>query len=159
MSSPNVVQLDSWPQPSGCPEAAVFATETQLFLRYDTSSDETAIVQFPLVKIFSFGAPNDEALGGHPLAKFGLRFYAVHRVDNSPLIAELERRNAVHPRHDRDRFLKGSVHYVFTFQDSTLECVVTEGEFWAPKVQRFSSSEEAAIAWRGLFCEAFQCAP
>ena len=68
MSSPIVNVLDSWPQPSSAPEAVLFATETELFLRYYTSSDETAIIRFPLVRTFQFGAPNDEALGGHPLA-------------------------------------------------------------------------------------------
>ncbi len=55
MSSPTVVLLDSWPQPSTSPEAIVFATETQLFLRYATADDEIAVIQFPLVKTFKFG--------------------------------------------------------------------------------------------------------
>jgi hypothetical protein len=32
--------------------------------------------------------------------------------------------NSVHPCHDRERFLKGTRHFVFTFHDNTFECVV-----------------------------------
>jgi hypothetical protein len=153
MPPPTVVLLDSWPQPSSSPEAIVFATETKLFLRYSTANDESAIIQFPLVKTFQFGSPNDETLGGHPLAKLGLKYYSVHRIENSPWIAELERRNSMHPNHNKDRFLKDTVHYVFTFQDSTLECVVNEGQFWAPKIQILLTDEEAKIVWAGLISE------
>lgn len=154
MPSPIVVLLDSWPQPSTSPEAIVFATETQLFLRYSTADEETAVIQFPLVKTFQFGSPNDEALGGHPLSRFGLKYYSVHRIDNSPWIAELEQRNSIHPKHDKERFIKNAVHYVFTFQDSTLECVVNEGQFWSPKIQILSSDEEAKVLWGKLISEA-----
>lgn len=154
MQSTTVVLLNTWPQPSTAPEAIVFATETQLFVRYQTDNAEIAIIQFPLVKIFKFGSPNDEALGGHPLTKLGLRSYQVNRIDNSSWIAELERQNAGHPRHDRATFLKNTVHYVFTFQDSTLECVVLEGEYWSPQVRVFTSQEEAKIVWHGLIIKA-----
>ena len=153
MTSPTVVMLDSWPQPSTCPEPVVFATETQFLLRYETSDDKFAVIQFPLVTSFQFGAPNDEALGGHPLSKFGLKYYQVHRVDNSPWIAELERRNAIHPRHDRERFIKEAVHYVFTFQDSTLECVVKDGQLWHPKIEVLATEQEAKAVWGTLVGE------
>lgn len=147
MSSPTVILLDAWPQPSTSAEAIIFATETQLFLRYQTNNREIAVIHFPLVKILKFGSPNDEALGGHPLTKVGLRSYQVSRVDHSPWVAELERQNAVHPRHDRAQFLENTVHYIFTFQDSTLECVVNEGKFWVPQRQVFVSEEEAKVVW------------
>ena len=155
MSSPIVVLLDSWPQPSSVSEALVFATETKFFLRYYISQEETAIIQFPLVKVFQFGSPNDEALGGHPLTPFGLKFYSVHRIENSPWIAELEKRNEVHPSHDKERFLKDTVHYVFTFQDSTLECIVNEGQYWKPRV-KVLSTEDAEDEWSGLIKNAVQ---
>lgn len=156
MPSTTVVLLDTWPQPSTSPEAVVFATETQLFVRYQADNAEIAVIHFPLVKIFKFGSPNDEALGGHPLAKLGLRFYQVNRIEHSPWVAELERQNNRHPRHDRASFLKDAVHYVFTFQDSTLECVVTEGGNWPSQIRVFASEEEAKIVWRGLIKDADQ---
>jgi hypothetical protein len=132
----------------------VFATETQLTLRYFTPN-EIVVVKFPLVRSFQFGSPNDEALGGHPLSKYGLKFYCVHRIDNSPWVAELEKRNSVHPRHDKESFLRDSVHYVFTFQDSTLECVAIEGKYWSPKIKVCGSDAEAKSAWNEFAGELF----
>jgi hypothetical protein len=126
----------------------ILATETSLLLRYVTADDAVAVIRFPLVHIFQFGEPNDEALRGHPLSKSGLQFYSVQRVENSPWLQELERRNSLHPQHDRDRFLEDKVHYIFTFQDSTLECVATEREHWKPQVQVCASKEEADRLWR-----------
>jgi hypothetical protein len=78
----------------------VFATETQLSLRYSTADDETAAIQFPLVKTFQFGSPNDKALGGYPLTKFGPKYYRVNRIENWPWIAELDQRNSIHPQYN-----------------------------------------------------------
>lgn len=153
MSSPILVLLESWPQPNTTPEAILFVTETQLFLRYFTSHEQTVVIQFPMVKTFQFGSPNDEALGGHPLYRFGLKFYSVHRIENSPWIVELERRNAGHPRHNKEQFMRDAVHYVFTFQDSTLECVVTEGPFWEPKIQIFLPNDAAKTEWSRIVKE------
>jgi hypothetical protein len=150
MSFATAVLLDSLPQPSTSPEPVVFATDTQLCLRYCTAEEEIAVIHFPLVKKIQFGSPNNEALGGHPLIGFGLKHYRIHRIDNSPWLAELEQRNAIHPRHDKKRFLKDAIHYVFTFQDSTLECIVIEGQIWQPKVQVFTSEQKARDVWREL---------
>ncbi|MDR6395215.1 hypothetical protein [Herbaspirillum seropedicae] len=156
MPSPIVVLLDSWPIPSSSSEVTLLATETKLCLRYFTPKDEIALIQFPLVNSFRFGSPNDEALGGHPLAQFGLKRYSVHRIENSSWLAELDRRNAVHPNHDSSRFMADLVHYVFTFQDSTLECAVREGEFGAPTIKIFLSGEEAKSDWAALVKTTFQ---
>ncbi|NQT91487.1 MAG: hypothetical protein HQ559_01905 [Lentisphaerae bacterium] len=107
-----------------------------------------AIVKFPHASIFQFGLPNDEALNGHPLYKNGLTSYAVHRVENSSWIQELEERNSVHDQHDRERFLRDRVHYVFTFHDSTLECVVTMGERPATEIHVCPTEEEANEKWK-----------
>jgi hypothetical protein len=147
-----VIVLEDWPQPHSVSEALVFATETTLLLRYTTANDAVAIIKFPLVRIFKFGSPNDEALGGHPLSSKGLKFYSVHRIENSLWIGELEKQNSVHHRHNKQRFLENTAHYIFTFQDSTLECVVIEGEFWKPVVKVLSTAEEAAHEWKTSIC-------
>jgi hypothetical protein len=69
-------------------------------IAYLTAAGKHAVIRFPLCSIFTFGAPNDEALAAHPLYRKGLKFYSVHRVDNSSWISLLERRNSVHPSHD-----------------------------------------------------------
>jgi hypothetical protein len=39
-------------------------------------------------------------------------------------------------------------HYIFTFQDSTLECVVSEGQWWKPTVKVCGSETEADEEWQ-----------
>jgi hypothetical protein len=154
MPQAKVVLLDAWPQPSSSPEPAVFATDSTLLLRYIASEEQVAIIKFPLVKSFQLGAPNDEALGGHPLAELGLKYYSVHCIENSPWIAELERRNSVHPRHNTEAFLANLCHYIFTFQDSTLECIISQGQWHQPVIELVASAEEAKAIWSRLIAEA-----
>lgn len=143
----HAVLLSEWPRPAVPSEPQVTADDTALRIRYKTAEGKTAIIWFPLYSYLIVGQPNDEALSGHPLWGRGLNCYSVHEVIDSSLIRMLEQRNAVHPRHDRKRFLEYKRHYVFTFQDSTLECVVTEGDWWKPTIRVYSSEEEADRAW------------
>lgn len=101
------------------------------------SSAGTAILRFPAaassgggqvearfegVWALTFGWPNDEALNGHPLWGRGLRHYTIQEVFNSSWIAELERRNAVHPQHLPGAF-RDCRHIIITFKEDTFECV------------------------------------
>jgi hypothetical protein len=36
-----------------------------------------------------------------------------------------------------------STNYVFTFHDSTLECIVHEGKWWKPEISEFRTQDEA----------------
>jgi hypothetical protein len=141
------VVLNDWPQPATVSEPRVLANAATLSLLYMTDGDRYAVVRFPLCSYFAFGAPNDEALGGHPLARVGLQHYAVHEVHGSALVRELERRNSIHPRHDPALWLSKR-HFVFTFQDSTLECVVPSDKWWTPIVTVIGQFDEAEMAWR-----------
>ena len=144
MNRERAIPLSDWPQPdAGAPMPEVFADDTSLSLTYLTAAGKYAAIHFPLSSIFTFGAPNDEVLAGHPLYGKGLQFYSVHRVEDSSWLLELERRNSGHPRHDRSRFLEDKRHYIFTFHDSTLECVVNEGKWWKPEIQEFATAQEA----------------
>jgi hypothetical protein len=144
MNADRVITLSDWPQPdAGAPMPEVFADDCSLSLMYLTTTGKNVVIHFPLCSVFTFGSPNDEALAGHPLYDKGLQFYSVHLVENSSWISLLERRNSVHPRHDRRRFLDNKRHYVFTFHDSTLECVVKEGNGWNPEIQEFATPSEA----------------
>ena len=69
-----------------------------------------------------FGPPNDEALEGHPLYSRGLQYYSVHKIKNSSWVRLLEKQNRVHEHHSASHFEKLK-HYVFTFHDSTFECI------------------------------------
>lgn len=142
------IVLDDWPQPVIVAEPRIYADDSALVLRYRTDDDKIVVVRFPLCTYVAFGAPNDEALGGHPLYGRGLKLYSVHEVRNSSLMGTLERRNSVHPSHNRARYLQDKRHYIFTFQDSTLECVVNEGEWWKPTVKVCDSEHEAEQEWQ-----------
>ena len=138
-----VSPLPDTPQSSvGAPLPAILADEHRLLLAYrveepDPDWDGTyatvvdpghrdmsiAIVDFVRPVLHMFGLPNDEAFAGHPLADRGLRPYAAVEVIGSSWIRAAERMNAVHPSHDRARFLAGLRHFIFTFHDSTFECI------------------------------------
>ena len=84
--------------------------------------EKWVVAKFSGFAHFRHGYPNAEALGAHPLAKHGLKFYDVFEVDHSPLIEEMKKRNRIHPRHSDDLFAKHR-HWVFTFQDETLDVI------------------------------------
>jgi hypothetical protein len=124
----------------GAPLPVVLADEYRVLLGYLLSADDPewdgtsirivdhespgagVIIEFRDVVSSYFGAPNDEAFQGHPLAERGLRPYSAAKIENSSWIHRLERMNSVHPYHRPDAFWARS-HYVFTFHDSTFECV------------------------------------
>jgi len=149
MTADEVVLLEEWPQPAaGAPEPRIIANESSLLLRYMTHEGRVVIAYFPLVSSVQFGAPNDEALGGHPLSGRGLKHYSVHKIRDSSRIQALERQNAVHPQHDKVRYLAGRKHYIFTFHDSTLEVVALEDHGRVPAVKIFDDYAAADSHWR-----------
>jgi hypothetical protein len=118
----SVVSVDDLPAHSpGSPLPVVFADDQELILAYETG-EEVTILRFERPFAHTLGPPNDETLHGHPLAKYGLAPYGIFEVLRSPWVNEFERRNRVHPRHDRRKY-DGLRHFVFTFHDSTFECL------------------------------------
>ncbi len=83
---------------------------------------QVAVIEFTQPYATQLGPPNDEAISGHPLYGKGLRPYDAFEVQRSSWIRRLERMNAVHPRHDPGVF-DSLRHFIFTFHDSTFECV------------------------------------
>jgi hypothetical protein len=139
-----VIELEGVP-PScpGAPLPLVVADEHHVLLAYIVSvpnpngdgkstrvvsplspDEPIAIVRFERPSAHFFGPPNDEAFAGHPLARRGLHPYGAFEVIESSWIRRLERLNSVHPRHRRDWYLEGKRHLIFTFHDSTFECIV-----------------------------------
>ncbi len=137
-----VVELEHVPQSSvGAPVPFLMSDEHELVLAYymqetppdwdggtvrvvgPADADEpVAIIKFSLCHAHMFGPPNDEAFDGHPLADRGLKPYGVFEVTNSSWIRRLERMNSVHPSHRPEAFWKLR-HVIFTFHDTTFECV------------------------------------
>lgn len=142
-SNQTATELTDWPQPAaGTPNPRVIADEDSLLLYFRACTGHHIVVSFPHCDTFIFGAPNDEALNGHPLYGRGLKAYSAHKVLESDWIRELERRNSVHPRHNKDHYLADRVHYIVTFHDSTFECVTTENQHWKTKISVYSSFDE-----------------
>lgn len=141
-----VVELAGVPQScTGAPLPLVLADEHALLLAYlanvpdpnwdgsyvhvvgpETEGRTVAVVEFEFATAHLFGPPNDEAFGGHPLARRGLCPYGAFEVVDSSWIRKQERMNAIHPRHDRALFLENRRHFVFTFHDSTFECIARD---------------------------------
>src|SRR2546422_5214641 len=98
-----VVELDTMPKPDvGAPQPFVESDERTILLAYivgqpdpnwdgtyvsllgpDTPGQIIAVVRFRRYASFMFGAPNDEAFSGHPLASHGLHPYSVFEVKHS----------------------------------------------------------------------------
>jgi hypothetical protein len=119
------------------PEAAVsgailLESEFRTFLMFnavkgDHGSDgavDTAIVTFEQCLLTRFGYPNDEALGGHPLYRRGLRFYGVFEVLNSSWARQVTTQNRVTFPNTTDDY--AGRHFVFTFHDGTFECLARD---------------------------------
>jgi hypothetical protein len=87
-----------------------------------TDDMQVALLRFSPYGPFMFGPPNDENIEDHPLGSRGLKAYGAYRVESSSWIRTLERMNSVHPEHN-PRAYDDLIHYIFTFHDSTFECV------------------------------------
>ena len=113
------------PMDPGAPSPAVHWDERRLLCAYYTSKTPqrtVAVLRFEVVLEFRLGHPSDEALSGHPLFKYGLEPYGSYLVENSPLVAEIENRNRVHPAF-RPGMYRDFGHWIVTFHDETLEVV------------------------------------
>ncbi len=121
--------MQSWPQPGTGNEGPLLRYgRGPAILAYDTPDERVAVVTIPGCLQVVCGHPNDEVLTGHPLYGKGLAFYSVHRVQNSSRLAAMERANAVHHGHDPATYLKNKEHWVFTFQDGTVEILALSSE-------------------------------
>jgi hypothetical protein len=135
-----------WPQPSCVGEPRVSTGAGPLRVSYVTADDRVAALEFAVCHRLIYGHPNDEALASHPLYGRGLQYYSVHRVKKSSRLLELEQASAIHPRHKAEVYLADKEHFVLTFQDATLECLVRTGGRFAPKVITFATATEARAA-------------
>ncbi len=118
----------------GMPCPIVFAEEDIVVLSYSMRDEPPfqpttaplAIIRFGKPYLHFFGPPlftsNEEAGLWHPLAGRGLFPDGVFRVDRSSLVRHFERMNSYHSYCDLPRFDR-LTHYIFTFHDSTFECV------------------------------------
>ncbi|HWN97204.1 MAG TPA: hypothetical protein VNT99_19390 [Methylomirabilota bacterium] len=117
------VSFDIKPE-AGVPFPVLFQTENETVLVY--RGHGVVVAHFDGCIITQFGYPNDEALGGHPLYASGLQHYGVFEVHGSswPAALEAQNRRAFPDSHSFDYR-----HFIFTFHDSTFECLATAIRF------------------------------
>jgi len=113
---------------TGAPMPGIVSDGDDLYVAYIVNSsavseyEEFAVVRFSHALQHTFGYPNDEALGGHPLFDDGLAFYAFNLVTESPSLRELGERNArVFPK--TEAMYSDFSHWIVTFHDETLEVI------------------------------------
>src|SRR6266481_4895007 len=119
---------------SGAPTPAIYSHESGLACGYvigatHPESGHTAVLHFDGVLYYAMGYPNDEALNAHPLYANGLGFYGFYVIKDSPLIAELDRRNQIHKRHVAGSYIERFHHWIISFHDETLEVVAKDARF------------------------------
>jgi hypothetical protein len=66
-------------------------------------------------------------MGAHPMAKYGLGFYGLFEVLNSPWIFEISNDNRIHPKH-QDNIYNDYKHYIARFKDVTLDVICSKME-------------------------------
>lgn len=132
---PKVIPLDLAVEPEAAVSGALLLqTEYSTVLSFNAVQRQiegphvpvgTAVLRFRHCLRTKFGLPNDEALAGHPLHAHGLGWYGCWEVLDSPWRAEAERENSVSfPTTDYSQYR----HFVFTFHDSSFECLALDSE-------------------------------
>ncbi len=87
------------------------------------------------------GPPNDEALSGHRLYRRGLAdLLWAGQVEHSEWIADLERQNRVHKRHDPARFAR-LTHFIVPLKECVVEVAAQDAT-----VRRGAGSTVSAAA-------------
>jgi len=137
--SMNKVKIIDWNEApamdAGAPMPCVYSNESNLFVSYIVSTptheddEEFAIVKFEGVLQFTFGYPNDEAFGAHPLYNLGLKFHSFNVVNNSPYLKELDKRNSSIFPDSKGAYCARFKHWVVPFHDETLEVVGSSVKF------------------------------
>lgn len=102
-------------------EGFIISTQQDLFVLMEEKDGKYNALQFDFLQ-FKYGYPNDESMGSHPMAKYGLGSYGLFEAENSFWIVELRNGNRIHPRHNDESF-SNYKHYIARFKDVTLDVV------------------------------------
>ena len=128
-----LLELADFPRPgyTGGHDPSVFSDDHSLLLAYKDENHSTVVLTIKHPTCYMFGHPNEEVLHGHPLFEKGVVRFGVSQVLNSSWIKDLERVNSVHEKH-RSGWQASLNHYIFSFHDSTFECVAAEIDIVSP---------------------------
>lgn len=126
---PGVFKMDT-----GAPMPLVISNDNRLTIMFHLDEpghnvaepadlvQQLAIMRFDGCIQYSFGAPNNETLYGHPYYRLGLRSYGFYEVQNSDWITRVKNIQKVHPYYNESSW-QDAKHYIITFHDNTLECI------------------------------------
>lgn len=108
----------------------------------DDADQRNIVLIWSGVELASLGAPNDEAISGHPLWRAGLSdLLWLGLVESSDLIARLKKQTSVHPSHDPRRY-EFLDHYIAPLK----ECVVEVAARSVEVHRHRGTTLEAAVA-------------
>jgi hypothetical protein len=107
-------------------ENFLISSQSDLYLLLEESGGLIDALRFNFL-IYKYGYPNDEAMAAHPMSKYGLGFYGLYEVFNSPWIVEIRNSNRIHPRHI-DKMYNDYKHYIARFKDVTLDVICLKME-------------------------------
>ncbi|MFO0856907.1 MAG: hypothetical protein U0640_06080 [Phycisphaerales bacterium] len=124
--TPHFEVLPGLPTPcSNTSSASVLVLGTDAFVAYergDQADESIALLKFSGCRRVVTGGPNDEAMGNHRFCKFGLRFYCLQLLIDSPWIDEVLKE--LH----KDRTPAANIelhHFVLTLKEDTVDVLAT----------------------------------
>ncbi len=107
-------------------ENFLISGQRDLYLLLEESEGLIDALRFNFL-IYKYGYPNEEAMGAHPMTKYGLGFYGLFEVLNSPWIIEIRDSNRIHSSHN-DNMYNDYKHYIASFKDVTLDVICSKME-------------------------------
>jgi hypothetical protein len=94
-----------------------------LYAYMDDPDQRCVVFRWKYATAVALEPPNDEAISGHRLYDRGLHdISSAGEVLDSAWVADLERRNRVHPSHQAERYA-GERHYIFALKENVAEVV------------------------------------
>lgn len=118
------LRLDFFDPEPNVPEPVLVRSEHVCYLIYNERNGARKSLRFERCSVAKFGYPNDEALAGHRLYSKGLGFYGCFEVVDSEWVNELRRSNKV--TFPDAEIMLDARHFIFTFHDSTFECLARD---------------------------------
>lgn len=126
----------------GAPSPLIIANDDELYLtfyianegyqhldiphqRSESNDIGICILKFKSYLKYTFGAPSNETIGGHPYYKLGMRSASFYELEGSDLVKQLQNIANVHPYYKPERWSLYK-HYIVTFHDNMFECVAQE---------------------------------
>ena len=109
--TPKIIICNDFPEIAIPNDPIVLFNGNKVLLCYETipHNENYAIIEYSNIIEFKVTPINDEGLGKHPYAKYGLKFYSIHIIENT---LETKRWSIL-----------GAKYWVYCFKDRTFEVI------------------------------------